>query len=554
MGCETDLVSSCYGVDACLPSICKPNIKTVLRYHQDHCLPGLPGHDACSKYRPAGVHGDAHAGCRVSVSPGGHDRAHNIADRIESVAADVHIPIDTVRGVAHDGAMRLMAHDRLLMVVTDADARLEQLTPAALATFHLDKIRQAITDYRQARSPVALRRDLSYAAAATLVLLLTIALCLWLACRLDRVLEQHGPTRIHALGIQSWEILRAERIKEALSTALRVVRAIALLLVIVAYLDFVLGRFPATRPFSRHFLDWVTGPLATIGWAIAVEMPNLVFLAILSFVFRFALKLIRLFFDAVGHGTVRLAGFEAEWALPTYKIVRFAVIAFGLIVAYPYIPGAQSAAFKGVSIFVGVLFSLGSSSAIANLIAGYMMTYRRAFRVGDRVQIGEAIGDVTAMRLQVTHLRSLKHEELILPNSQLLNSTVINYSSLARSGGLILHTVVAIGYDTPWRQVEAMLLAAERTPGLLKEPRPFVLQQQLADFAVHYELNVYCDDAQAMLQLYIELHKHVLDMFNEYGVTIMTPAYRADPPTPKLVARQDCYATPATSEPEAGPS
>ena len=504
---------------------------------------------------PVQVDGQTLFRVRGASSRSAQARAYNIADRIESVAADGHIPIDTVRGVASDGAMRLMAHDRLLMVVTEADARLEQLTPAELATFHLDKIRQAITAYRQARSPDALRRDLSYAAAATLVLLLTIALGLWLARRLDHVLDQRLYTRIHALGIQSWEILRAERIKEVLSTALRVVRAIAILLVIVAYLDFVLGRFPATRPLSRHFLDWVAGPLATIGWAIAVEMPNLVFLAILSFVFRFALKLIRLFFDAVGRGTVRLAGFEAEWALPTYKIVRFAVIAFGLIVAYPYIPGAQSAAFKGVSIFVGVLFSLGSSSAIANLIAGYMMTYRRAFRVGDRVQIGEAIGDVTAMRLQVTHLRSLKHEELILPNSQILNSTVINYSSLARSGGLILHTVVAIGYDTPWRQVEAMLLlASERTPGLLKEPRPFVLQQQLADFAVHYELNVYCDDAQAMLQLYTELHKHVLDVFNEYGVTIMTPAYRADPPTPKIVARQDWYAAPATSEPEAGPS
>jgi hypothetical protein len=167
---------------------------------------GMTAPEAEIDTAPVQVDGQTLFRVRGASSLSAQARAHNIADRIESVAADVHIPIDTVRGIAHDGAMRLMARDRLLMVVTDADARLEQLTPAELATFHLDKIRQAITDYRQARSPVALRRDLSYAAAATLMLLLTIALCLWLARRLDRVLEQHGHTRIHALGIQSWEI------------------------------------------------------------------------------------------------------------------------------------------------------------------------------------------------------------------------------------------------------------------------------------------------------------------------------------------------------------
>ena len=159
--------------------------------------------------------------------------------------------------------------------------------------------------------------------------------------------------------------------------------------------------------------------------------------------------------------------------MPTYKIARLAVVAFGLIVAYPYIPGSQSAAFKGVSLFLGVVFSLGSSSAISNLVAGYTMTYRRAFKLGDRVKIGETIGDVIEMRLQVTHLRSLKNEEVIVPNSQILNNEIVNYSSLAKDKGLILHTTVGIGYEIPWRQVEAMLLmAVERTPGLLKEPAP----------------------------------------------------------------------------------
>jgi len=166
--------------------------------------------------------------------------------------------------------------------------------------------------------------------------------------------------------------------------------------------------------------------------------------------------------------------------------------------------------------------------------------------VGDRVQIGDALGDVVEIRLQATHLRTLKNEELVVPNLVLLNSQVVNCSSLAAKQGLILHTRVGISYETPWRQVEAMLLlAAERTPGLLKEPAPFVRHHSLGDFAVNYELNAYCDDAQAMMPLYTALHRQILDVFNEYGVQIMTPAYEGDPERPKLVPRERWFAAPA---------
>jgi small-conductance mechanosensitive channel len=192
------------------------------------------------------------------------------------------------------------------------------------------------------------------------------------------------------------------------------------------------------------------------------------------------------------------------------------------------------------------VFSLGSSSAISNMIAGYTMTYRRAFKVGDRIKIGDTIGDVIETRLQVTHLRSFKNEEIIIPNSQILNSEIVNYSSLAAERGLILHTVVGIGYETPWRQVEAMLLmAADQTAGLLKEPPPFVLYRKLGDFAVEYEINVYCREPQRMMALYTALHRNILDLFNEYGVQIMTPAYETDPEQAKVVAKDQWYLAPA---------
>jgi small-conductance mechanosensitive channel len=222
-----------------------------------------------------------------------------------------------------------------------------------------------------------------------------------------------------------------------------------------------------------------------------------------------------------------------------------------LVVAYPHIPGSSSEAFKGVSIFIGLMFSLGSSSVIANLMAGYTMIYRRAFKVGDRIVVKDLTGDVTEIRLMVTHLRTVKNEEIVVPNSDILGSHVINYSTLARSRGLILHTTVGIGYETPWRQVEAMLrVAAERTTGLLKEPAPFILEKSLGDFAVTYELNAYCDNPQRMGPLYSAMHQNILDVFNEHGVQIMTPAYEGDPESPKVVPKDQWYLAPA--EPTGG--
>jgi small-conductance mechanosensitive channel len=308
----------------------------------------------------------------------------------------------------------------------------------------------------------------------------------------------------------------------------------------------VLALFPWTRPTAYRLRGYILGPLETMGRGFVNHIPSLLFLVILFFVTRFALKLIHRFFDALKSGEVSLSAFDPEWSESTYKLIRLGVVVLALVVAYPYIPGGRSEAFKGITIFIGLVFSLGSSSAIANIIAGYSMTYRRAFRVGDRVKIGETMGDVTKLRLQATHLKTVKNEEVIIPNSSIINNEVVNYSSLAREGGLILHTTVGIGYGTPWRQVEALLImAAERTPRIMKEPSPFIRQKALGDFAVTYEINVYCDDPQAMGLVYTMLHRNILDLFNEYGVQIMTPAYEGDPEGPKVVPKEEWFSAPA---------
>jgi small-conductance mechanosensitive channel len=477
------------------------------------------------------------------------ERARAVSKRIVAAAADPAVAIDSLRVIETDSVADIAAGDKPLLRIVDADAALEQVGRADLAHVHLARVRQAIIDYRAARSPEALRRAAIRTITATVLLLIGIGLILWFWRRLDAFLTHRLEARIHTVGIQSFEVMRAERIRSALKSGMGAVRNVILLAGLLVYLGSVLATWPATRGLSRDMFGLALAPLRVIGDGIVANIPSLVFLAVLFFVTRVVLRVVRLFFEAIARGTVKLANFDADWAAPTYKIVRIVIVAFALIVAYPYIPGSESDAFKGVSLFIGIVFSLGSSSAISNIIAGYMMTYRRAFRVGDRVKIGDAMGDVIEMRLQVTHLKSFKNEEIVIPNSQILSGDVVNYSSLAKAQGLILHTEIGIGYETPWRQVEAMLLtAAARCAGPSDEaPRAFVRLKKLGDFAVTYELNVYCTNIPAMLPMYTAMHSNILDVFNEYGVQIMTPAYEGDPPEPKVVPPKDWFMAPAAA-------
>jgi small-conductance mechanosensitive channel len=481
-------------------------------------------------------------------------RAAAIVSRIQALAADRVVPAESVRAVEGETGEAIVADGHRVMLVLDADARREFLERKVFADLVVRAIRTAVTDYRQARSREALLGGAVRSVIATALLTGLVVLVIWLTRRAQNAFETTYRQRVQSVGIQSLEIVRVEQIWLVLRRVITALRAIVILGLGFVFLQYLLGLFPWTRGTSTRLLRYVLDPLGTMGWGIVNAIPDLLFLVILFLITRAGLKLIHLFFAAVGRGEVALSGFEREWADPTYKLLRVAVVALALVVAYPYIPGSGSDAFKGISIFIGIVFSLGSSSAIANMIAGYTMTYRRAFRLGDRVKIGDTTGDVTEMRLQVTHLTTVKNEEVIIPNSSILNNEVVNYSSLARRLGLILHTRVGIGYETPWRQVEAMLLiAADRTPGFLKEPPPFVRQLSLGDFAVTYEINGYCDNAQAMGQIYTALHRNVLDVFNEHGVQIMTPAYEGDPETPKVVPKDQWHTAPAktVTEPEA---
>jgi small-conductance mechanosensitive channel len=473
-------------------------------------------------------------------------RAQAIADRIAAVAADRSVDPAAIKAVTSADTTDIVAGTRIIARVFDNDARLEGIPRQYLAEIAASRIRDAIVRHRADRRPSALLWNSLFEAAWAVALGLGLWITHRLLARLRFRIERRFARRVHDVQFQSVKLLSAEQFWRLLAAVLRGAWVVAAVVVLLVYLRFALARFPWTRGLGLSLAQLLVRPLQVLGAGLLAAAPNLIFLAVLVVVTRYLLKLVGLLFDAIAEGRVVFEGFDAEWAQPTYRIARILVIALALVVAYPYIPGSSSDAFKGVSLFVGVIFSLGSSSIVGNTLAGLSMIYRRAFRVGDVVQIGEHLGRVERVRTLVTHLRTFKNEEVTIPNSVILGAQVLNYSTQATAEGVIVHTTVGIGYETPWRQVEAMLLeAASRVGSLRSSPPPFVLQRALADFCVTYELNAFTSVPTRLLDVYSELHASILDVFNEYGIQIMTPAYMADPAQPKVVPRSQWYAAPA---------
>jgi small-conductance mechanosensitive channel len=474
------------------------------------------------------------------------ERAAAIARRIRDVARDRTFDPATLSVVPGEGAVEIVGRGRTLMVVTPADAAKDGVEPLVVARLTTEVIRRAVERYRNERTPAALAAATGIALATLVVLAAALFLLRRFFRWLDGALDRRYGGRVRALKLKALPTLDAERLWNGLRQLIRAVHFLLVAAAVLLAVEAALEVFPWTRLASRSLVSYLLTPLWTIAEAVLAYLPRAAFLIVLVFVVRWLLKLIALLFQGIERGAIEFSGFEPDWAPPTYRLVRIVVLALAVVVAYPYLPGANSGAFKGVSLFLGVMLSLGSTSAIANIIAGYSLTYRRAFKVGDVIRVGEHMGKVIETRVQVTHLRTVKNEEVVIPNSVILNGEVVNYSTISRREGLILHTTVGIGYEVPWRQVEAMLLeAGRRTVGVRTDPPPFVLQRKLGDFAVEYELNVYTDNPTGQARTYSELHRNIQDVFNEYGVQIMTPAYEADPPEAKVVPKERWFAAPA---------
>jgi small-conductance mechanosensitive channel len=463
-------------------------------------------------------------------------RAAAISKRIRTAASDRSISTDSVKIIPTPDYYSIYAGKLFIMNAYSVDADNEKIKIETLSQLVKQKTVDAMVLFRLHRSPNYLIRKSITALGSLILFTLILFLIIWLFRKIDILFQKKMKSSIDTLENKSFSLIRAHQLWKIYHGAIRILRIIIIILLVVFATNYLLGLFPWTNNAAIFTLNLITDPVLSIAEGLLNFIPNLAFLVVIYFVTRYLLKLGRLLFNGLKRGEITIRNFDPDWALPTFRILRIFVIAFAVVLAYPYIPGSDSSAFKGISVFMGVLFSFGSSSFISNIIAGYTITYRRAFKTGDRIRVGDQEGFVEEQKVLVTRLLSIKNEEIVIPNSLLLNSNIINYSAKARESGLIIHAEVGIGYETPWRQVEAMLIeAADRTEGIKKQPAPFVLQLSLGDFAVTYQVNVYCSDASKLESNYTNLYHNVLDVFNENNIQIMTPAYINDPATAKVV-------------------
>jgi small-conductance mechanosensitive channel len=478
---------------------------------------------------PVVLHGDTLWVVRAPLGPfTPQDRAAAVLARLTRLARVPGASRDSVRVVDEGATTSILVGDIVVTTITEADAAAAGKSRAALATEVVPMIRQVL----ERESVWGILRTaaigLLETVLATLVLLVAVKLLNRLVPAATARIESWRGSRIPTLRLQRLELLSASRLTDLLILAVKVIRVAVVVILLFWYIPLVFSFFPWTEGFANRLFDYVATPLRALWVAVTGYIPNLFYLAVIVVATRYGLRFVRLFFDGLERGTLQFRGFYPEWARPTYKIVQVLVFAFALVVAFPYLPGSESSAFKGVSVFLGVLLSLGSAGAIGNVVAGVVLTYMRPFAIGDRVRIADTVGDVIERTLLVTRVQTPKQVEITIPNAMVLASHIINYSAAAQDGGVILHTSVTIGYDAPWRKVHELLIAAAgHTEGVLPEPKPFVLQTALNDFYVSYELNVYTERPNEMPRIYSDLHQHIQDAFNEAGVEIMSPHYGA---------------------------
>jgi small-conductance mechanosensitive channel len=456
-------------------------------------------------------------------------RARAITERLERIVSDPFHPLPPLQAANQEQSTDILCGETILLTLTEEDAHAEGISRERLAQQRIAQIQPVL----QAQT---WRAKLKSLALSTLWTLLVTAGGFGVFRgvrfgfgRFGRSILAISEESFLRFKIQNLELVSSARMRQLSLKGITLIQGAALLLLGYIYLSIIFSFFPVTKGLAAQLFQLIMEPLKVVFRAMLGYLPNLFFLLLIALVTRYLLKLVHLIFRGIQSGALNVPNFHQEWAEPTYRLIRVFVFAFALVVAFPYLPGAGSDAFKGVSLFIGLVFSLGSSGLVGNAVAGILITYMRPFQLGDRIAVGETVGDVTEKSLLVTRIRTIKNVDVTIPNATLLGGQVHNYSANAQTRGLILHSTITIGYDAPWRTVHALLIeAANQTEGLLKEPKPFVLQTSLDDFYVSYQINAYTDQASRMATIYSELHANIQEQFNQAGVEIMSPHYRSE--------------------------
>jgi small-conductance mechanosensitive channel len=457
--------------------------------------------------------------------------------------------VGPVEAQTTEGGALIRVGPRVIIGLTAADIdEAAGETLEAVIAQAVGRAQQALEEAVEARRPfVWIWGSVFVFAALALGAVLLMTLGRGRRLMLNR-LEKAAGTAVARTGLADQHAVRARQVLTLLARRLVTLLIAGLRLAVVyGVVTFALRQFPYTRPWGESLRDTLFRIVGGLALGFANAVPDLLTIVVIAIVTRSVILLLEPWFDAVERGTVSVSWIYPETAGTTRRLVNLTLWLLAAALAYPYVPGSNTDAFKGISVFVGLMFTLGSSGLINQLMSGLMLTYSRALRVGDYVRIGDVEGTIIELGALSTKVRTLRSEEATIPNAIVVSQTTTDFSRFAES--VLTSTSVTLGYDAPWRQVHALLLlAVERTPGIRREPRPRVLQTGLEDAGVQYTLYFCLERQQARAATLGELYEHIQDLFNEYGVQIMTPHYEGDPAAPKIVAREDWYAAPARTD------
>lgn len=456
------------------------------------------------------------------------DRADMISAMLIKIGKDKSLHRDSVYTLENEHYLDIMYGNKVLISITDQDALWEGMSRHELAERYIPVLAMKISELKKENSilQIALR-------TALFILIVIIQYVLlrftnYLFRKLRRRIIRFKQQRLKPIIIRDYELLNTRQLGRILIFLSNIIRYLVLLIQLMFSVPMLFAIFPQTEKLALKIFMYIIEPIKMVWNSIVDYIPNLFIILVIWFCIKYIIKGLKYITSEIGNEKLKINGFYPDWAEPTFNIIRFLLYAFMIAMIYPYLPGSDSGVFQGISVFVGVIVSLGSSTVIGNIIAGLVITYMRPFKLGDRIKLNDTTGNVIEKTPFVTRLRTPKNEVVTIPNSFIMSSHTVNYSASARQFGLIIHTTVTIGYDAPWRQVHQLLINAARiTPGVLEHPKPFVLETELQDYYPCYQINAYIKDADQLGQIYSDLHQNIQDTFNEAGVEIMSPHYYA---------------------------
>ncbi len=456
------------------------------------------------------------------------DRAEMIAEVLYKLGKDRRLRRDTVRTLENDGYTDIMYGNKVIISITDQDAMWEGMSRSELAKLYTQILSAKIHDLKNENNILQIGKRAALFVLVLVIQYLLFKLTNYLFRKLRRRIIRFKQQRLKPVIFREYELLNTDRLGRILILFSNLLRYLVLLIQLMFSVPIMFAIFPQTEQLALKIIHYILAPIKMVVMSVVEYIPNLFIILVIWYCIKYIIKGIHYIAREIESEKLKISGFYPDWAQPTFNIIRFLLYAFMIAMIYPYLPGSNSGVFQGISVFVGLIVSLGSSTVIGNIIAGLVITYMRPYKIGDRIKLNDTVGNVIEKTPFVTRLRTPKNEVVTIPNSFIMSSHTVNYSASARQYGLIIHTTVTIGYDAPWRQVHQLLINAARiTPGVLEFPKPFVLETDLQDYYPCYQINAYIKDADRLAQIMSDLHENIQDTFNEAGVEIMSPHYYA---------------------------